>query len=599
MIHAQFTRVMVTSTLMLSSFFGAAFGQTTAERESAATEESVSSEQILPKDTYLYFSLPGVQDMKEAFAASSTGRLWADPAFDDFKEEINKAFGSEISESQSKIQEALGLTLEELLNIPSGEVTLAVSAAPGKKLGAVLFVDYGESESAVQGLLQKATEALSASEGLEPANTVYDGTELTMFKVKGEIAKKTPLAKEFGWFMKDHRLVASNSSAVLQMVLNNWDGSAKGTLYENPVYSYIMEKCGGDEDNEEVTDLIIMYMDPIGLFTKIIETGSAGEAGMGASVALGFLPTLGLNQLKAFGAVGQTGVENFEGISRSFIYTEQPPAGAMRVFMLDQVDQTPPEWVKEGASMYMATKWQAGEAYDAIEALFDMFQGAGALAAVIEDLAGKGPQVHIKNDVIDLLDGNVRMVSAPAAESSTAAGDQMLFAIGVRDTDKAVDLLTKLTSEDDFPGTTREFQGVTVHEIEPGNGQKISFTVARNMLLIGVGDTILEQVLRDDSDLKPLAETDDFKAVAEHFPAGALAVTFNHPASQYRSLYEMLKSGKAAENFPGMDDFFQRIDFSRLPSFDVIEKYMAPAGGSWIGDENGVLMQQFSLTPEK
>jgi hypothetical protein len=59
----------------------------------------------------------------------------------------------------------------------------------------------------------------------------------------------------------------------------------------------------------------------------------------------------------------------------------------------------------------------------------------------------------------------------------------------------------------------------------------------------------------------------------------------------------MLKNGKAAENFPGMDELLQRVDFSRLPSFDVIEKYMAPAGGSWIGDENGVLMEQFTLEP--
>jgi hypothetical protein len=31
----------------------------------------------------------------------------------------------------------------------------------------------------------------------------------------------------------------------------------------------------------------------------------------------------------------------------------------------------------------------------------------------------------------------------------------------------------------------------------------------------------------------------------------------------------------------------------------VVEKYLAPAGGYWIGDENGVLMESFSLSPEE
>jgi len=596
MIFAHLTRWMVTSTLILSSTFGIVLGQTTAERE---TEEMVSSEQMLPKDTYLYFSVPSVEDMKNAFKESSAGRLWADPNFDDFRDELDKAFGSELEEGKSKIQEALGLSLEELLNIPTGEVTLAVSAAPGNKMGAVLFVDYGESQEAVESLLEKAVAELSKSEDLEASNAVHDGTELTMFKVKADIATKTPLAKEFGWFLKDHRMVLSNSRPVLEMILNNWDGSAKDSLETNAVYTYIMEKCGGPEENNDAEDMMIVYFDPIGLFTKVIQSGSAGEAGMGAGMALGFLPTLGLNQLKAFGAVGQVGIEGFEGVSRSFIYTEQPPAGAMRVFMLEAVDQTPPEWVKESVNLYMATKWKVTDAYEAVESLIDMFQGAGSFAAMIDDLAGKGPQVHIKNEVIDQLDGNLKLISSPPSESSKAAGDQMLFAIGIRDEEKVRDLLTKLTSEDDFPGKSREFQGVTLHEIEPGNGQKIGFTVAKNMLLIGVGDTLLEDTLRENSDVKPLAETDDFKAIAEHFRDDALAVTYNNPAAQYRSLYDMLKSGRAAENFPGMDEFFQKIDFSRLPSFEVIEKYMAPAGGSWVGDENGVLMEQFTLESEK
>lgn len=582
MIQARFTRTLVASALMLTGFCGIAKAQTL-----------VPGDQVLPKDTYMYFSIPSVERMKTGFANSSTGMLWADPAFDDFKAEINSAFSSEMEEGLAEVQEALGLSLEELLSIPQGEVCFALSATSGNKMGAVIIMDYGSNESAINGLLEKAVGALSQVPDLEQADTTINGTDVTMFKITNEISTKTPLAKEFGWFLKDGRMVASNSSAVLDAILANWEGSSDASLKANSVFAYVMEKCQSDSEK----DMVVAYVDPIGMVNKLVQTGSLGEAGLGAGMALGFLPTLGLSQMKAIGSVGQFDVDGFEAVSRSFIYTDQPPMGAMRIFMLDEVAAAPPSWVKEGASMYASTKWKIADAYDAIESLVDMFQGPGTLATLVDQMASQEPQVHIKTDVIDQMDGSMQLVSAPGDSSSGTPGDQMLFALGVRDSAAMTNLLTKLTSQPGFPGESREFQGVTLYEIDPGTGQPISFTVANNQLLIGVGGTLVEQALRNDNDVRPLAETEGYQKIAEHFQPGALAVTYTHPAAQYRSLYDLLKSGDAADNFPGMDEIFERIDFTRLPSFDVIEKYLAPAGGSWVGDENGVLMEQFSLKP--
>lgn len=583
MIQARFTRVLVASTLMLAGLVG-----------TASAQDSVLSDKIFPKDTFLRVAIPNVTRLKESFSNSSTGEMWADPAFDDFKAEVMSAVGSDLNDGLAQVQAALGLTVEELLNIPTGEATFAVCSA-GNSLGAVLFLNFGEHESQVQDLLAKAVGGLSQAPDLQQANAEHDGTEITLFKITNDVAKRTPLAKEFGWFLKGNTLVASNSKAVLELILNNWEGTADNTLQSNKVYSYIMERCGSDADK----DLVTMYFDPIGLFTKLVQTGSLGEAGMGAGMAMGFLPTLGLNQLKAFGSVGQMDVDGFEGVSRSFIYSEQPPQGILRMFMLDTVDANPPSWVKEGASMYLSMNWKAGEAYDAVESLFDSFQGAGALANQVDAMSSQGPGIHIKSDIIDQLQGSLQMVSAPGADSDTAGSDNMLFAIGVRDSAKMSALLAKLTSQPGFPGDSRDFKGATLYEIDPGNGQKIGFTVANNMLMVGVGGSLLEQALRNDDDIRPLSQTDDYKKIAEHFKSGAVAVTYTDPAAQYKSLYDMLKSGNAADNFPGMDELFARIDFTRLPSFEVIRKYMAPAGGSWVADDNGVLMETFSLKPGK
>lgn len=587
MFPARIKQLLLVCTILTGGLCGVATAQ--------SADTKVLSNHILPRDTFVYISMPSVEGMKDAFTKSSAGRLWADPAFDEFKAEIEGALSSEMEEAFSRVQETMGLTIEELLAIPTGEVTLAISKAPPNKLGAVVFFDYGSHESEVSALLEKAATALQSVPNLESANVEHDGTELVMFKNTGRSAKSTPLAKEFGWFLKDERLVISNSSAVLKLTLDNWDGASEKTLASNEVFAYIMDRC----QSEEGKSMMTTYVDPIGLFTQLVQTGSLGEAGLGAGVALGVLPTLGANQLKAIGSVGEMGGDGFEAVTRSFIYTEQPPQGAMQIFQLAAVDRTPPSWVKEGAIAWVSTSWKVDEAYTAVETLVDMFQGAGSFEQIIDRISEQGPEVHIKNDVIDQLDGRMNVVVAPGDREAGAATDDVLLSFGVKDNEKFADLLNKLVSQPGFPGEVRELEGATIYEIDQGPGARFAFTVSNNQLLIGVGGVQLEQAVRNDDDLRPLSESEEFKKVAEHYEEGALLVAFSRPAESYRRLYEMLRSGEAANSFPGIDEVISRIDFGKLPPFEVVEKYMAPTGGYWIGDENGVFMEQFSLSIEE
>ncbi|MEZ6063343.1 MAG: hypothetical protein R3C19_23600 [Planctomycetaceae bacterium] len=575
---ARFTHLALPLTVLLAGL-----------PHAANAADKVLSDQILPKDTYLYMSLPNITELKQQWNDSSMGQLWHDEEMADFKAEVFNAFDSEIQEGLAQVQEALGVTAEELMAIPSGEMSLAFSGT-GNRMGAVLILDYGSSEDVIQGLLDRAVAALSAQRRLSQSDTEFDGTPITMFNVQWDGRAPTPLATEFGWFLKDERLVASNSKALLETVLTNWNGDASDSLTSNEIYSYMLSRCLPSGNSA----MSKFYFDPVGLFTKLVQTGSLGEAGMGAGMAMGFLPTLGLTQLKGLGGVSTTGDSDFEWVSRSIIFADQPPMGLMRLFMLDHASQTPPEWVKQDATAYLALNWKVGDAYDAVESLVDMFQGAGALAGMVDQLSRSGPGIHIKNDIIDQLSGELQFVTAPRA-SDDFGTDQMLFAIGVRDEGKMSDLLTRVTDEPGFPGTKREFRGFTLYEIATPDGGGVGFTVAHGRLLIGIGEALLDQVLRNDSDVRPLSETDEFKKVASHFPSDAVAVTFSRPAEQYRSLYNALKSGQGGHYFPGMDEIFERIDFTTLPDFDVVSKYIQPTGGYWVGDENGVYMEGFSL----
>ena len=143
MFLARFKKTLLTSAVLLGGLCGVASGQT--------ADTKVLSNQILPKDTYFYISMPSVEGFKESFENSSAGRLFADPALEEFKAEVKNALGGELEESLSKVHDALGLNIDELLAIPTGEVTLAFSKAPPNKMGLIMFMDYGAHESEVHG----------------------------------------------------------------------------------------------------------------------------------------------------------------------------------------------------------------------------------------------------------------------------------------------------------------------------------------------------------------------------------------------------------------------------------------------------------------
>lgn len=548
----------------------------------------VVSDAILPQDTYLYVSMPDIGEVKRVMKSSSMGNLWNDPSLDEFKEEVMNAFENEMQEVMTQFQEASGMTVEEALALPSGEISMAISAAGNSAVGLVLFFDVGDNEDRIQPLLEQAAGALSQQPQLLAADASYGGVAITGFEIQYPGRAPTPLAEEFGWFLKDGRMVASNQMELLESVIDNWDGDSRDSFVSNETYSFIMARC----QTEQSPALSKFYFDPIGLFTKLVQTQSLGQqANMGASMALGFLPTLGLSQFKAMGAVEQEGTGEFEMMNRTVIYSEQPATGLMQVFQLGQAQTAPPTWVKDNVSTYLATNWKVDEAYTAVESLVDMFQGAGALAGILDQMANSGPGIHLKQDIIDNLTGQVQLITAPNS-TEQFGGDELLLALDLRNAGAVSDLISGLSGQ--IGMESREFQGVDLYSMDIPNGQAFSLAVKDSSLLFSMGGSLMEQVLRNDDDMRPLAESDEFRSIASHFPADAVSVTFTRPAETYRSIYNMVRDG-GAENFPGVQDIFEKIDFTKLPPFEKLEKYIKPAGAYTIKDSNGYFMEGFQL----
>ena len=112
--------------------------------------------------------------------------------------------------------------------------------------------------------------------------------------------------------------------------------------------------------------------------------------------------------------------------------------------------------------------------------------------------------------------------------------------------------------------------------------------VPGGQLMFTTDVTLLEQVLRGDKDRESLVDSAAYKQVAARFPAKASITGFQKQDAQLKTAYDLFKSGQGAA-------ITSEVDFTTLPDFDVVKKYLTPAGSYAEPDKNGVLFVSFSL----
>jgi hypothetical protein len=559
----------------------------------AVAADAVPAARRLPSNTFVHLTIPSVDELKKRWDESAIAEIREDRALADFREDIEAL----LEEASARVKEHVGLTLEELLEIPSGEFAIAVSQLPGQKFGAVGFLEFGDSEDKVDRLLDQAAQALERKDA-ERRVEEFEGTRIVVYTLASEDAaegEEGAEPKELAYFVKDTTLVAGNGLPVLQEVLERWDGESNETLAADNVYNYIVQQT----ETRGRPALLRWYLNPIDLMRAVVMAGAQGNPQV--AMAFGFLPALGLDKFKAVGGGLDMATGEFESVSRTLLYVDQPPTGLLNVFQFPATDLSPPRWVPAAASTYFALNWDVAGAYRAVGALVDTFQGPGAFDQMVEGLSQQGPGIHVKRDIIDLMTGKVHVYSTPPKETVADDGEvevpieNFLVAIGVKDAQKARDLLKTLSESADVE--TRQFQGETIYEMASpaglGNAEAtFGLAVARDSLLATNNVTVLEQMLREGRGGTSLGDSTEYKRVARHFPAKTSMLSFARQETQVKALYEMLRNGQIGQDIEG-------VDFSKLPPFEQVQKYLPLSGSYTVPDKQGALFVNFSLSRDR
>jgi hypothetical protein len=141
-------------------------------------------------------------------------------------------------------------------------------------------------------------------------------------------------------------------------------------------------------------------------------------------------------------------------------------------------------------------------------------------------------------------------------------------------------------------------------------------TVAHGQLLVASHIDILAKMLADESVRGTLASSSDFHRVEEQL--GQLRLpeqsvqAFTRTDDAYRGVYELLKTGRMPESESMVGKMLnallgegkegvlraQQIDGSTLPDYDLVRRYLGPAGMTGTTEADGWMLTGFTLVKE-
>ena len=540
----------------------------------------VPSDRRLPPDVYAYVTAPSVPQLKARWSKSQLGKLQNDAALADFLGEIS----GKLDEWAGQAEKQLGIKPADLLEVPAGEVSIALLNPGGNQIAATLFLDFGQQRKTIDALLVKAAQAATDKGGVR-SETMFDGTTIVSFTQKADGEGAVPKGSVH-YFIKDTHIVVSSDRTALQAVLVRWDGKHERTLADNPIYSYIAKKCRDANTQPALT----WYADPVGMIRTALTAG--GGANLQTAMILNFLPRLGVEKLKGIGGSYDLATGDYDSISRTMMYVESPTTGVIDVFRFPAVDQTPPAWVAADIDGYLALNWDVAGAFTAVENVVDSFNVPGTLGALLDNIANSpgGPGLHPKKDLIDNLSGKVHLLTGgPSGDAASA--ERMLVAFELKNAATAKKVLVGATEDPNFKGKSRQFGNETIYEVDSGNGS-VSIAVASGHLLVSTDAKLLEGVIQPDKQKPRLVDAADYKKHSARFPGKTSIISYQRQDTRIRSGYEALRAAKTSSVVPG-------IDFGKLPPFDVVSKYLSASASYAVPDERGAYFVSYSLAGEK
>ena len=159
-------RLALVGWLAPSGFFGL-----TANLAQAAAPP----ERVLPDSTVFLVKVADINALRESFRQCQYGQLWNDPALNDFRDDI----ASKLKDTSNTLKEKIGVTLQELFDIPQGNLAIAAVSQDDPKLPVALAIiaDAGKNTERMTDVLTRSSKQAEES-GSKVATESFQGGTL-------------------------------------------------------------------------------------------------------------------------------------------------------------------------------------------------------------------------------------------------------------------------------------------------------------------------------------------------------------------------------------------------------------------------------------
>ncbi len=356
----------------------------------------IKTERYFPETTQIYVSVSDVAQLREHWNKTQIGETFADPRFEAFRNSLRKQI-------ENAWPNRLGLTLDDLATLPTGEIGVGLIALPGKTPGVAAMMNIsGNAERVNEFLSRLIRQTTSQKLGEATKERLAVGTksiEATVITFPPDATH--PTVRTAYYVAIPQLLLATDQKYLAELLLRQLAGDAKTSLATRPEYQAIMRRCVRDVPNAGVAPQIRFFGRPLEAGEAIRSMTPAEE--LNARSPFVVLAKQGFDGVKGVGGTLDFSSENFETIYRVKVYIPNPPTLALKMLAFSNVETlSPPSWVGPKANRYTTANLNALTAFNNFGPLFDEFlETEGAWNDVLTSLEKdrNGPQVDLSADL--------------------------------------------------------------------------------------------------------------------------------------------------------------------------------------------------------
>ncbi|MBN8627064.1 MAG: hypothetical protein J0M17_16415 [Planctomycetes bacterium] len=565
---------------------------------------------LLPPETLAYVRVVNAPEVREEWFKTAMGQMVQDPQFKPLWDQMFTA----VESAFTPVREKIGLSVNELLTLPKGELGFAVVPINEAAPAVLLLIEAPDDDANVSTLIDRGRTLLTEDGWVEESEQVGDAT-LNMFR------RGAGNQERIIYLRRQGVLTIGNNIDAFKHLLDLWNGGAETTLADQPAF-VTLERLIGKAEGAPAQ--ISWFVDPINLVRALNARNAA------AAVGMAMLPALGLDGLTALAGSFTFNRGQFEVIGQAYLLLDVPRGGVLELIALQPTETDPEPWVTDRVANYSTFTWDFERTYNKLRELVDSFAGEGTFRRQTVENLLKNIDVDLEKDLLPELDGRVSFLVS-IQEPVVFESRNQLWGFHLKPKHKLDGVMKKFLDKVGDKLETKGFAGVTYYQVKGPTEEEAAqqneadtqgrrrprrvqigmarpaFCLLDDCLLIGDGSAVIEQALSTlAGGSGRLADSLDYKLIASKAKRyageqGPGYVAFNRPDEEMRYLHGLALSEQAGkfltsnENNRFLNDINQALADRPPPPLEVLTRYFAPGGSILVDEPTGVRFLSFVL----